>query len=235
MQLILPIQPEIKTGFVFLHSCDGCSSHQPVIDLAQDMIFSVLDLLQLIQRGPRLPPNPSDYTGNYSTGAVKPVRHYSDVEIMRKICVNGKWQYLKAKFRNLIIIILDYTMGHNVRMLLFRACMKHFRIRIWPHSFKFLLNCTHTHTHKTSAVVELTTDYDGNEALLLIDSGDRVILDWREGDEFQQSLHGGPQPCANLGRGHIGEWVYFSRSTSGQVESFTIPGLAYGVVYKRMQ
>ena len=71
--------------------------------------------------------------------------------------------------------------------------------------------------------------------LILIDSEDRVILDWREGDEFQQSLHGESHPCGDLGRGNIGEWVYFSRSTQGNVDSFTIPGLAYGVVYKKIQ
>ena len=75
----------------------------------------------------------------------------------------------------------------------------------------------------------------GEKALLLIDSaGDPVILDWREGDEFQLSLHGAPQPCHTLGVGYLGEWVIFSRS-GGQVDSFTLPGWAYGVVYTRDQ
>ena len=69
-------------------------------------------------------------------------------------------------------------------------------------------------------------------ALILTDTTDDSILDWREADEFQLSLHGGPVACYYLGRGHIGEWVYFSRNGS-TVTSFTTPGLAYGVVYVR--
>ena len=84
-------------------------------------------------------------------------------------------------------------------------------------------------------MVELGTMYD-RKALLLIDSsGYQVMLDWREGDEFQISLHGGAQPCEDLSEGYIGAWVNFSRSAEGQVESFTIPGLGYGIVYSREQ
>ena len=76
----------------------------------------------------------------------------------------------------------------------------------------------------------------GHKALLLTDAVDQpVILDWWGEDEFQLSLHGGPQPCHNLGRGLIGEWVYFTRSgIHGDVTSFSIPGLAYSVVYTRL-
>ena len=93
---------------------------------------------------------------------------------------------------------------------------------------------THTHTHTPQAVatVELTTVYS-HKALTIIDAQGQAILDWRGGDEFQLSLHGGPQPCYNLGRGFTGEWVYFGR-TGSDVENFTIPGLAYGVQYARL-
>ena len=88
---------------------------------------------------------------------------------------------------------------------------------------------------QATATVELGTMYN-YKALIFTDSEDKVILDWHGEDTFQQSLHGGSQPCYYLGRGHIGEWVYFNRSnTSGLVDSFTIPGMAYGVVYQRMQ
>lgn len=68
MSTHFPVQHEIKTGFVFLHSCDGCSSHLPVIQLAQSIIQRVNDLLEVHQPGPNLPPSPSDYVGNYTIG-----------------------------------------------------------------------------------------------------------------------------------------------------------------------
>ena len=93
----------------------------------------------------------------------------------------------------------------------------------------------HEHTMQTVAVVELGTVYDRKALLLLDSSGERSILDWRGEDEFQISLHGGPQPCHTLNEGFVGEWVEFTRSEGGQVESFTIPGDEYGVVYTREQ
>ena len=62
------MQHEIKTGFVFLHSCDRCSSHEPIIELCQKVILMVNDLLQILQPGPNIPPSSEDYTGNYSIG-----------------------------------------------------------------------------------------------------------------------------------------------------------------------
>ena len=74
----------------------------------------------------------------------------------------------------------------------------------------------------------------GYKALILTYYNNKVILDWRGEDEFQLSLHGGAVACYYLGGGQIGEWVYFSRagSRTGRVTSASIPGLAYGVVYK---
>ena len=66
-------QHEIKTGFVFLHSCDGCRSHEPVIELAQSIITRVSGVLEGLQPGPNLPPDPSEYAGNYTTGDVSTV------------------------------------------------------------------------------------------------------------------------------------------------------------------
>ena len=70
------MQHEIKTGFVFLHSCDGCSSHEPIIELSQKIISTVSEILEILKPGPSVPPSPSDYTGNYSIGAQGPVRNY---------------------------------------------------------------------------------------------------------------------------------------------------------------
>ena len=51
---------------MFLHSCDGCSSHEPVLNLAQSIIEMVNGVLMSHQPGPALPPSPSDYIGNYT-------------------------------------------------------------------------------------------------------------------------------------------------------------------------
>ena len=63
-------QHEIKTGFVFLHSCDGCPSHETVIELAQGLFQEASAALQVLQPGPALPPSPTDYTGTYVTNEV---------------------------------------------------------------------------------------------------------------------------------------------------------------------
>ena len=68
---------------------------------------------------------------------------------------------------------------------------------------------------------------------LMGQEGDYVmIMEWTGGDSFQLSVQGIPVPCSLLGSGYVGERVYFQREGS-KIISLTIPGLEYGLVYKK--
>lgn len=58
-------QPEIKIGYIFLDSCDECSSHGPIIDLADQVFAEASSALAALQTGPTPPQNPADYVGSY--------------------------------------------------------------------------------------------------------------------------------------------------------------------------
>ena len=59
------MQPEIKTGFIFLQSCDGCGSHREIISIAEQIILEAKSVLLSMQPGPPVPPNPSEYVAVY--------------------------------------------------------------------------------------------------------------------------------------------------------------------------
>ena len=61
------MQTEIQTGFIFLQSCDGCASHQKIIEIAQGILLQADDVLGMNQPPPSVPPNPMDYAGVYAT------------------------------------------------------------------------------------------------------------------------------------------------------------------------
>ena len=71
--------------------------------------------------------------------------------------------------------------------------------------------------------------------LLVTENGGTALLEWRDKDAFQISLgaRGVPAPCFLSSLGSIGAWVYFHRTLLGKVDSFTVPGIAYGVDYKK--
>lgn len=77
--------------------------------------------------------------------------------------------------------------------------------------------------------------FAGHPALFTSEGGSTGLLEWREKDSFQISLRGIPTPCFVLSSGHIGAWVYFHRKLVGKVDSLTVPGIAYGQVYKRQE
>lgn len=60
-------QTEIKTGFIFLQSCDGCTSHQKIIEIAQGILLQADALLEMNQPPPSVPQNAADYVGVYTT------------------------------------------------------------------------------------------------------------------------------------------------------------------------
>eukprot|EP00731_Ephydatia_muelleri_P038870 Em0956g2a len=61
-------QPEIKIGYIFLDSCDECSSHGPIIDLADQVFAEASNALAAACRlEPTPPQNPADYAGSYQT------------------------------------------------------------------------------------------------------------------------------------------------------------------------
>ena len=60
------IQTEIKTGFVFLQSCDGCASHQKIIEIAQGILLQADAVLGMNQPPPSVPQNYMDYVGVYA-------------------------------------------------------------------------------------------------------------------------------------------------------------------------
>ena len=64
--LLFSVQNEIKTGFIFLQSCDGCSSHAKIISIAQQIILETSKVLETMQPGPPMPPQPEDYVGVYT-------------------------------------------------------------------------------------------------------------------------------------------------------------------------
>ena len=61
------MQHEIKTGFIFLQSCDGCSSHDKIISIAQKIILKTSKVLETMQPGPTMPPKPEEYVGVYTS------------------------------------------------------------------------------------------------------------------------------------------------------------------------
>ena len=63
---LFSVQHEIKTGFIFLQSCDGCSSHAKIISIAQQIILETSKVLETMQPGPSMPPQPEDYVGVYT-------------------------------------------------------------------------------------------------------------------------------------------------------------------------
>lgn len=61
------LQTEIKMGFIFLQSCDGCASHQKIIEIAQGILLQADAVLGMNQPPPSIPPNIMDYIGVYAT------------------------------------------------------------------------------------------------------------------------------------------------------------------------
>ena len=66
IKMISSIQSEIKTGLVFLQSCDGCASHQKIIEIAQGILLQADEVLGMNQPPPSIPPKPTDYVGVYA-------------------------------------------------------------------------------------------------------------------------------------------------------------------------
>ena len=60
-----------------------------------------------------------------------------------------------------------------------------------------------------------------------------VVAQWLKGDTFQLTTEGLTVFCAVLGGGTVGEIVDFQRNGS-EVISLTVPGLIYGVVFRKM-
>ena len=54
-------------GFIFLQSCDGCASHQKIIEIAQGILLQADAVLGMNQPPPSIPPNIMDYIGVYAT------------------------------------------------------------------------------------------------------------------------------------------------------------------------
>ena len=75
--------------------------------------------------------------------------------------------------------------------------------------------------------------FAGKQYLVANERGISVILEWTAVDTFQISVQGFPVECYILGSGTVGERVYFQRNSATQVISMTVPGLEYGVVYKK--
>ena len=59
-------QVESKIGFIFLQSCDGCKSHQKIIEIAQNVLSDMSSTERGSQVPPSLPPQPEDYVGVYT-------------------------------------------------------------------------------------------------------------------------------------------------------------------------
>ncbi len=59
-----------------------------------------------------------------------------------------------------------------------------------------------------------------------------LVSQWIEGDKFQLTTQGLAVPCGVLSGGTREEYVQFQRSGS-EVVAFTIPGLIYGVEFKK--
>ncbi len=59
-----------------------------------------------------------------------------------------------------------------------------------------------------------------------------LVSQWIEGDKFQLTTQGLAVPCGVLSGGTSEEYVQFQRSGS-EVVAFTIPGLIYGVEFKK--
>ena len=59
------MQLEIKTGFVFLQSCDECASHSKITEIAQGILLQADEVLSMNQPPPSVPSNPTDYVGVY--------------------------------------------------------------------------------------------------------------------------------------------------------------------------
>ena len=67
---------------------------------------------------------------------------------------------------------------------------------------------------------------------------DDFLLKWHEKDSFQivvNPIMASSFPCATLPSGYIGAWVYFHRDSEGKVVNLTVPGLTYGVVFKKQK
>lgn len=65
-----------------------------------------------------------------------------------------------------------------------------------------------------------------------------TLLSWHGNDTFQTSdsvILPFRYQCSIFSSGHMGAWVYFQRDRWGHVVSLTLPGLTYGVVYKKQQ
>ena len=61
---------ENKIGFIFLQSCDRCSSHSKILGVGQQLLLQAATILSEYQAPPSVPPNPQEYVGVY-TASVK--------------------------------------------------------------------------------------------------------------------------------------------------------------------
>ena len=59
-----------------------------------------------------------------------------------------------------------------------------------------------------------------------------MLMEWVEGDVFTLSAQGLEISCGILSNGQFGEHVIFQRSDS-EVTGLTIPGLVYGLVFRK--
>lgn len=81
-------------------------------------------------------------------------------------------------------------------------------------------------------MVEIKTDYP--TLTLSMPGLPNARLNWLKDEEFQISLHSIPHSCFNLGLGFVGEYVYFNKKKDAIAEGLTIPGVVYGVEFKRV-
>lgn len=107
---------EIKTGFIFLQSCDTCtSSNAKIIEIGWQIIVETSRILWALQPGPRIPPQPSDYTGVYNGEVMPSVKVTANITFGSIAGHQALWGYLGQGAQS-ITVILEWTEGDSFQL-----------------------------------------------------------------------------------------------------------------------
>ena len=69
-----------------MQSCDGCASHQKIIEIAQGILLAADDVLSMNQPPPSVPQNVMDYVGVYMAeiGGVQVLKHHKVLKMIEQ-------------------------------------------------------------------------------------------------------------------------------------------------------